>query len=201
MPICWLFEKVMYECQSSIFDIRLDRKEDEEQNRSHSFVFTFKSAATNYLDKPLMEMRMKIIWLGLRWRGKCILPVKKPYNTPIWKAQRNILTPKKRKKKNKKENPRKRQFAWKSREKKLQLFDFGTSAITKARIHHINRASNYSTMREKCISILRADDSELISFSNVSFCFFRIVWNSLCCMSQLQKLYRIKVFRPIMFLG
>lgn len=30
----------------------LDGKEDEEQNRSHSFVYTFKSAAINYLEKP-----------------------------------------------------------------------------------------------------------------------------------------------------
>lgn len=71
----------------------------EVQNRSYSFVYTFKSAVTNYLEKSLMEVRMKIIWLGFRWRGKCILPVKKPYNIPAWKAQRNILTQKKKKRK------------------------------------------------------------------------------------------------------
>lgn len=51
-----------------------------------------------------MEMKMEIIWLGLGWKGKCILPVKKPYNIPVWKAQRNILTQKKKKRKKPLEN-------------------------------------------------------------------------------------------------
>lgn len=181
--------------------LRFHRKQYGEQSRSYYFVYTFKCATTNRFEKSLMEMRMKIIWLGLKWRGKSNLKVKKPYNIPFWKAQRNTLTQKRKGKKTKQSN-RKCQFPWYSKGKKPTIIWLWNITNNKSNnTHHINNASNYSTMWEKCISILTADDSEFIPFANVSFRFFKIVWNALCYMSPLQKLYGTSVFRPIIFLG
>ena len=172
-------------------------KQDGEQNRSYYFVYNFKCATTNRFQKSLIEMRMKIIWLGLKWRGKSNLKVEKPYNIPFWKVQRNILAQKKKKRGGEKKSI----CLIKQREKNTIIWLWNISNNQSNNTHHINRASNYSTMWEKFISILTADDSEFIPFTNVSFCFFKIVWNALCYMSQLQKLYGTPVFRPIVFLG
>lgn len=68
-------------------------------------------------------------------KRKSNLKVKKPYNIPFWKVQRNTLTQKRKGKKKTKQSNRKCQFPWYSKGKNLQLFDFGTSPITKAIIH------------------------------------------------------------------
>lgn len=127
--------------------------------------------------------------------------MKKPYNIPFWKAQRNTLT-QKRKGEKKQTIKQKMSISLIQQRKKPTIIWLWNITNNKSNnTHHINNASNYSTMWEKCISILTADDSEFIPFANVSFHFFKIVWNALCYMSLLQKLYGTSVFRPIIFLG
>lgn len=131
-----------------------------------------------------MEMRLRIIWLGLKWRGKCILPVKNPHNIPVWKAQRNILTQKKREKK-----PQKTSICLKKQRK-----NYNYSTLE----HQQYPKQEYTTLIEPAITAqweknvfqywqLMTQNSFLLAM--FLFCFFRIVWNSLCYMSQLQKLY------------